>query len=76
VRTVAVRSFETVRDTEEQPPELDERTIKELMDLGASAMAQPLAALAAALPFLSATSSGKVMTWPSVSVLHEFRRPL
>lgn len=34
-RSIAVNSFETAQDTEEQPPELDERTIKELMDLGA-----------------------------------------
>lgn len=36
IRPVAVRCFETVRDTEETPPELDEQTIRELMDLGMS----------------------------------------
>jgi hypothetical protein len=33
-RSVAVKSMEATLDTEEKPPELDERTIKELMDMG------------------------------------------
>lgn len=32
--TVVARSMEGVLDTEETPPELDESTIKQLMDLG------------------------------------------